>query len=318
MHYYPSALNNCPRTQMRLGVSRASAITILLMVLTLAGLPCSRAFPDEPNAQVEEIDVTSVKQTAIDAEAISLSDTPDAEPSAGGLTTYVVGLAARVAPVYDGSKTTKVSPFPYVDIHGLWHDRLFVSDLRGLGINLFESGGFRAGTSLNYSGGRTSSDAPRLRGLPDISSAVSVAGFVTYTIKRFSFEAKVDREFGSQPSTVASVRATYLYVPTPRWHISAGVVANWNDSKYNEKFYGITPTEAAQATMQGNPLTPYHPGSGIGTVGLTATSVYALTEHWGIVTRFALRDVAGSAAKDSLLTDRANGVDFAMGAIFKF
>jgi len=267
---------------------------------------------------VEEVEVTGAKQTAIDAEAISLSDTPDAEPSGGGITTYVVGLAARVAPVYDGSKTTKVSPFPYVDIHGLWHDRLFVSDLRGLGINLFESGRFRAGTSVNYSAGRTSSDASRLRGLPDISMALSVAGFMTYTIKPFSFEAKVEHELGSQPSSVVSVRASYLYVPTPRWHISVGVVANWNDSKYNQKFYGITPAEAAQATAQGNPLTPYRPGSGIGTVGLTATSVYALTEHWGIVTRFALRDVAGSAAKDSPLTDRANGVDFGMGAIYKF
>jgi MipA family protein len=305
----------------------SSSISAVLAVVALtmnsnrpawAADPTSQPEEVDPTSQVEEVEVTGAKQTAIDAEAISLSDTPDAEPSVGGITTYVVGLAARVAPVYDGSKTTKVSPFPYVDIHGLWHDRLFVSDLRGLGINLFKSGGFRAGTSVNYSGGRTSSDASRLRGLPDISNALSVAGFVTYTIKPFSFEVKVDHEFGSQPSNVVSVRASYLFVPTPRWHVSAGVVANWNDSKYNQKFYGITPAEAAEATAQGNPLTPYRPGSSIGTVGLTTTSVYALTEHWGIVTRFALRDVAGSAAKDSPLTDRANGVDFGMGAIYKF
>jgi hypothetical protein len=48
-------------------------------------------------------------------------DTPDAEPPVGGKTSIVIGAAARVAPVYEGSKTTKVSPFPYIDIHGLFH-----------------------------------------------------------------------------------------------------------------------------------------------------------------------------------------------------
>src|SRR6266849_10342453 len=127
----------------------------------------------EPVDQIDEVDVTSRKQSALDAEAISLSDTPDAEPSVGGKTSIVVGAAARVAPVYEGSKTTKVSPFPYIDIHGLFHDRVFISDIRGLGINIVDSGPFRAGVAFNDRGGRTSSDSPRLRGLPDIGSAAS-------------------------------------------------------------------------------------------------------------------------------------------------
>jgi hypothetical protein len=64
------------------------------------------------DSQIDEVDVTSRKQSALDAEAIGLSDTPDAEPSVGGKTSIVIGAAARVAPVYDGSKTTKVRPFP--------------------------------------------------------------------------------------------------------------------------------------------------------------------------------------------------------------
>jgi len=139
--------------------------------------------PNGTELQMDEIDVTGDTQTALDAEAISLSDTPDAEPSTEGRTTYVIGLAARAAPVYEGSKTTKVSPFPYVDIHGLWNDRLFVSDVRGLGINLINLGPFRAGAAINYGGGRTSSDATRLRGLPDISSALSASGFINLLVQ---------------------------------------------------------------------------------------------------------------------------------------
>jgi outer membrane scaffolding protein for murein synthesis (MipA/OmpV family) len=51
---------------------------------------------------------------------------------------------------------------------------------------------------------------------------------------------------------------------------------------------------------------------------LTSTSVYALTEHWGLVTRLGLRDLIGSAVKNSPLTERTFGVDFAVGAIYKF
>jgi outer membrane scaffolding protein for murein synthesis (MipA/OmpV family) len=106
---------------------------------------------------IEELDVTARRQSALDAEAISLSDTPDAEPSVGGKPTIVVGLAARDAPVYDGSKKNKVSPFPYLDIHGIFHDRVFISDIRGIGFNLYTDEAFKAGLAVNY-GGRTSSD----------------------------------------------------------------------------------------------------------------------------------------------------------------
>jgi outer membrane protein len=271
-----------------------------------------------PDSQVDEVEVTTRKQSALDAEAISLSDTPDAEPSVGGKTSIVIGLAARLAPVYDGSKKNKVSPFPYVDIHGLFHDRVFISDIRGLGVNIVDQGAFRAGMSFNYGGGRKSSDSPRLRGLPDISSAAAVSGFMTYSLKPFAFEFKVLRELGSQPGTEVQLGASLGMAPTPRWHVSVGTQLNWHDSKFNQKYFGVTAAEAAQATASGNLLTAYAPRSSLGTVGMTATSVYALTEHWGLVTRLGFRDLIGSAVKDSPLTERTFGVDFAIGAIYKF
>src|SRR5580693_2953885 len=169
----------------------------------------------QPEAQIDEVEVTSRKQSALDAEAISLSDTPDAEPSVGGKTSIVIGAAARVAPVYEGSKTSKVSPFPYIDIHGLFHDRVFISDIRGVGINIVDKSAFRVGVAINDRGGRTSSDSPRLRGLPDIGDSVATA-------------------------------------PTPRWHVSLGTQLNWHDRKFNQKYFGVTAAEATTATALGN------------------------------------------------------------------
>src|ERR1700738_2437322 len=171
-----------PTTQ-RGGLS-AFMLTIGLCNLSMAQQVDSAA---QPESQIDEVDVTSRKQSALDAAAISLSDTPDAEPSVGGKTSIVIGAAARVAPVYEGSKKTKVSPFPYIDIHGLFHDRVFISDIRGLGINIVDTGAFRTGVAFNDRGGRTSADIPRLRGLPDIGSAASLGGFLTLSVEALPF-----------------------------------------------------------------------------------------------------------------------------------
>jgi outer membrane protein len=297
------------------GVLIAAARVVGAVMLTM-GL-CARSMAEQTTEQIDEVDVTSRKQTALDSEAISISSTPDAEPSVGGISA-VVGLAAFDAPVYDGAKKSKVSPLPYVDIHGLFHDRVYISDIRGIGVNIVDLGSFRAGASINYGAGRKSSDSDRLRGLPDIKSSAVVSGFMTYTLKPFAFELKVGRELGSMPSTEVSLGTSFGFAPTPRWHLSIGTQLIWADSKFNQKFFGVTATEAAQATAAGNPMSAYTPGSGLSRVSITGTSIYSLTEHWGLVGRLGLSDLIGKSAKDSPLTQRTFAPSVAVGAIYKF
>jgi outer membrane scaffolding protein for murein synthesis (MipA/OmpV family) len=276
-----------------------------------------RSMADSSIGQIDEVDVTARKQTALDSEAISISETPDAEPSVGGISA-VVGLAPIYSPVYDGAKHSKVSPLPYVDVHGLFHDRVYLSDIRGIGVNIVDLGQFRAGASINYGHGRKSSDSDRLRGLPDIKSTAAVSGYMTYTLKPFAFELKVGRELGSMPGTEASLGVSYALAPTPRWHMSIGTQFTWADSKFNRKYFGVTPAEAAQATAEGNSMAPYAAGSGVTKAGITATSVYALTEHWGFVGRLGLSNFIGKPAQNSPLTQRTFSTSIAIGAMYKF
>lgn len=299
--------------------SDPSAATLIAGAIMLVAL-CGRSTAADSSAatdEVPELDVVSQKQTALDSEAISISTTPDAEPSLGK-TSIVVGIGAEAAPVYDGAKKTKVSPLPYIDIHGLLHDRVYISDIRGVGVNIVDLGAFRAGASVNYVAGRTSKDSDRLRGLPDIGGAAAVAGFMTYSVKPFAFELKVQRELGSMPATEATFGASFAIAPTPRLHLSFGTQLTWADKKFDQKFFGITPAEAAQANALGNPLSAYSPGSGLTKISATATSVYALSEHWGLATRLSLSDLIGKPAKDSPLTQRAFGTSVVIGPIYKF
>ena len=296
---------------------QSKAPAVLVTGIVSASLAVALCGPSR-GQQMDEVMVTSGKQTALDSEAISLSATPDAEPHLESGTSIIAGLGVLESPVYDGAKQSKASPFPYVDIHGFFNDRVYVSSVRGLGVNIVDNGPFRAGLALDYRGGRTSKDSDRLKGLPDLKGAASIRGFVTFSLKPMTFEISVKNEVGSNPSTEVTVGTAVGFAPTPRLHLSVGADLAWVDSRYSRKYFGITPAEAASATAQGNLLTAYTPGSGIATAGMTATGVYAVSSHWGIVSRLGFTDLIGNVAKDSPLTQRNFGVSFGIGGIYKF
>jgi MipA family protein len=279
---------------------------------------CGRAVAQEQQDQaMEEIAVSAERQNALENEALTISETPDAGPHLSHMTA-IVGLGALVGPVYQGSKKTKASPFPYVDIRGLLDDRVFVSDLAGIGVKILNEGLVRAGVSVNYSGGRTSSGDPRLKGLPDVKNAARVQGYIALALKPVSLEAKVQQRLGSGSGTTASFGASYNLAPLPQLHLSLSADVNWANASYQKTFFGITPADAATATAQGNPLPAYTPGSGATEASLAAAGVYQIGRHWGIIGRVGLNDLVGSSAKNSPLTQRTFAPSFALGAAYMF
>ena len=270
-----------------------------------------------PEESPEEVAISAERQTALDNEALTISETPDAGPHLSHVTA-VVGLGALFAPAYVGSNKTKTSPFPYVDIRGLFDDRMFVSVLEGVGVKILNDGPVRAGIGLNYAGGRTSSDDPRLKGLPDISGAAQVGGYIAYTVKPFVLEAKVERRLGSTSGTQVDLGASFAANPLPQLHLTVSGNVTWADASYQKTFFGITPANAAVANAQGNPLPVYTPGSGVVNAALVASGVYQLSPHWGLIARLGVEDVVGNAAKDSPLTQRTFAPSIGFGALYKF
>jgi outer membrane protein len=207
---------------------------------------------------------------------------------------------------------------PYVDIHGFFNDHLYLSSVRGIGVNLLDLDHFRGGFALNYADGRTSKDDPRLNGLPDISGAAQVGGFLTYSLKPVAFEARVRRRLGSTAGTQVELGASVSAAPVPRFHLSLGVGVAWADASYQKTFFGVTPARAAQANELGNPLTPYTPKAGLTTAGMTAAGVYQIGKHWGLIGRLELQDLFGKQAKDSPLTQRTFQPGVGFGAAYQF
>jgi outer membrane scaffolding protein for murein synthesis (MipA/OmpV family) len=265
----------------------------------------------------DEIAISAQRQTALDTEALTISETPDTGPHLDHMTA-IVGFGPMYAPVYDGSNKYKVTPFPYVDIRGLLNDRLYISVLEGIGVKIINEGLVRAGVSLNHDGGRTSSDDPKLRGLPDVSGALAAQGYIALALRPFSLEAQVKERLGNGSGLKASFGGTYAFAPLPQLHLSLSADVSWANASYQKVFFGITPADAAAASAQGNPLPAYTPGSGATDASITAAGIYQIGKHWGLVGRLSEHDLVGSASKNSPLTQRSNWTSVAVGAMYMF
>lgn len=282
-------------------------------------LNCGRALAQEQQGpSIDEVDVSVERQNSLENETLTLGNTTDAGPHLHQ-TSAVLGLGAIVHPAYVGSPVTKVDLFPYVDVRGLLHDRLFLADIGGLGVKILNDGPVRAGVSVTYGGGRDSHDDPHLKGLPDVKATARVNGYIALALKPITLEAKVEHRTGSEAGTTASIGASYNFAPLPPLHLSFGANINWANAADQKLYFGITPADAAAASAQGNPLPAYTPRAGVNEVVLAAAGVYQISRHWGVFGRFSLTDLVGSSVRDSPLTQRTFTLSsFALGVAYSF
>ncbi len=88
---------------------------------------------------------------------------------------FTLGAGALLTPSYPGAASTKVVPLPFVDVR--YKDRIFLSPIAGLGVNVLAVPGARLGVSLLPDLGRSASQGNRLRGWGDISAGADVKLF---------------------------------------------------------------------------------------------------------------------------------------------
>ena len=321
-----SRLTNKPRIAnfFPFTMSALLALSLSHFPVALAAAPPEGSEPasgvQQPDLQQEapaEVSIEAERQTALAKQTMTVSETPDAGPQSKRLSA-VVGLGASVGPAYAGSEVTKGSPLPYVDVRGLLNGRLYISDVSGLGLNLVNTGSFRAGLNANVAGGRDSSIDPHLRGLPGIDKGTSIGGFMAYWSEPIAFQATLARRVGPHPGTAASLGTTYSVSPLPNFQLTASTSVNWADANTLNTFFGISPAAAAHATAVGNPLPPYTPRGGVFNVAATFAAVYMLGDHWGLVGRVGLVDLIGNSVNDSPLTQRSFQPNAQIGVLYVF
>jgi outer membrane scaffolding protein for murein synthesis (MipA/OmpV family) len=211
-----------------------------------------------------------------------------------------LGLGSVFAPTYEGSSKLQASPYPFIDITGLFHDRVSISTTHGIALNVIDLPSIKAGVNVSYGVRRTQGSDDHLLGVPDIGSDAVVGGFITYEFQPFSVGLAVQQRLGPSGGLTASLGGDYSFRPISRLKIAVGPRIVFADKNYEQSFFGVSERTSAEATALGNPLRSYDTAAGLRNVELVMSAKYALSERWSLGGNLGLSELLASAASSPL------------------
>lgn len=228
-----------------------------------------------------------------------------ADTFAPELPTYrtVLGLAAELQPVYDGSRAYHVLGGPVINIQ--YKDVAFLSTGDGLGFNFLHGPQYQMGVSLVYDlGRRMSDDYTNLRGMGNISPAPVAKLFGAWVVsKQFPLVLRADvRQFvGGAQGAVGDLG---LYAPLPgsskTFVMFLGPSITAATHHYLQTLYGV---DQQQALASGHPEYEIT-RAGTAAIGLGFSATKFLTKHWLLNMNAAVNQIRGSPAQSPLLERR--------------
>jgi len=219
----------------------------------------------------------------------------------------VVGVAAEVLPVYDGSHAYQVTGGPVINIQ--YRDEAFLSTGDGLGVNILHGKHYQIGLAMAYDLGRKEKDdLANPRGMGDISAAPVAKAFGSWALSRyFPMVLRVDvRQFiGGAQGLVGDAGA---YIPLPgsskTFVMFAGPSITMATHHYLQTLYGVS---RQQSIASGHPVYEIpHAGTSAAGVGFSATKF--ITDHWLINADMAINQIRGSPAHSPLVQRRTQRV----------
>lgn len=228
-----------------------------------------------------------------------------------------VGAGALIAPAFEGSDDYNLMAIP--DIRVSYKDKFFASVPEGIGYNVINNNGWRAGPIGKVHWGReedggspwrvAGTETTSLRGLGDVDATFEAGGFVEYTWQEhYATKLELRQGMGGHEGLVGEAGISYKdrygdigYAIGPR--------LKWASEDYNQTFFGI---DAGQSARSG--LATYEADAGLVSYGIGGVASMPLTEQLRL-SMIAGYDHMGEEAADSPLIDqRGSEHQFMAGA----
>jgi outer membrane protein len=232
-------------------------------------------FATGATAQNAPQEPTPVQETSADKEPIKvrLSLGPQLRPRFPGSDEMFL------LPFYDVSITRGDKPFEYE-----------AAD-QGVSFSLIKGTGFAFGPVVQLEGSRrrNETDLP----IDEVGTSIEAGGFVDVWLGS-SIRARGELRKGvtGHKGLVSDVMLDYVARDGDKWLFSVGPRFSLADRKYQEAYFGVSPTVSART---GLPV--YAPDGGVHSVGAAATTLYQLDRHWGLY---------GYAKYERLIADAAD------------
>lgn len=242
----------------------------------------------------------------------ALAQQPPAKPAGWNIT---VGAAPVVSPVFMGSDDYALSVFP--DLRVAYGDDFFASIPEGMGYNVINAEGFKAGPIARIRFSRSESDggspflvtgeSNALRGLGDVDSAGEVGGFVQYTAGSLRARGEVRQGFGGHDGWLADASLAYVG-QEGQVRYNMGPRMTFGGEDFINTYYGV---DAVQSARSGLPT--YRSNGGLVSYGVGGTAIYPVSDNIS-ATLFGGYDRLGESIADApLVRFRGSPNQFTMG-----
>ncbi|MDF1720789.1 MAG: MipA/OmpV family protein [Minwuia sp.] len=255
---------------------------------------------------------------------IAAAEGPQAKPPKPAGWQFSVGLGAIAAPKYLGDNAYSLSVVP--DIRVAWSDRFFASVGQGVGYNVINADGWRAGPILKYDFGRdedgsspfslSDGDTNDLRGLGDVDGTFELGGFVEYTYANVAAKLELRQGIGGHEGLIGDAELKYkraFKLGQSRAIVTFGPELAFGSSNYMSTYFDVN---AAQAAASG--LTAFDADGGLLSYGIGGSLTYLVTQRVA-VTWFAGYDrLTGDAADSSLVKERGSANQFGGGLFVSY
>jgi MipA family protein len=253
--------------------------------------------------------------------------------------TIDLGAGAIFAPKFPGAKQGKVMPIPFFALN--YKDTVFASVNDGLGVNIINAYGFKAGPVLKFAFPRRERDDRRyLRGLGDVDATLEGGAFLSYTLDPYlttKLEVRkgiaslgggsrnkslaaigINQKAEGHDGIIADLSVDFNLPPLfeERLFLSAGPRLSYYDKDYARSYFGVSASQARVSNFA-----VYNPKAGISKAGVGGAAIFALTRDVSLTAFADYGRFIGDIAKSPLVRGRdgsPNQFTLGTGVTYRF
>ncbi|MEM7413090.1 MAG: MipA/OmpV family protein [Myxococcota bacterium] len=231
-----------------------------------------------------------------------------------------LAVGTIASPTYLGDDSYIMSVVPSLSVN--YKQTIFLS-FEGLGANLINSHGFRAGPLATFDFGRNEDGSNPLQivggrtddldGLDNVDFTIELGGFVEYSVDGFVGKIELVQGTNGHHGLVGSGTIKYqsaFPVLGKMGFYSLGPEVTFADSKYMDSFFGVSPRASSRSG-----LARFEADGGLRSAGFHATISIPLTRHISLTTFGGYDQLLGDAAESPLVRRRGSR-DQGMGGAF--
>lgn len=232
---------------------------------------------------------------------------------------FTIGAGAMYKPAFVGSKYYQALAFP--DIKVEYKDRFFASLFEGVGYNVINSDGWRAGPIMKFDFGRTEDDdnpfriagkkTNALRGLGDVDATPELGGFVEYNFEPFSATIELRQGVGGHEGLVGDISLNYMgFIEQlgPPIMYAFGPRATFADANYNNAYFGINQTQSANSG-----LARYSAEAGLVSYGIGGFAMISISDSVSLGVFGGYDRLSSEVADSPLIKERGDENQFMGG-----